>query len=134
MEGIDRSRSTCRLVTVTNELQNRITQKQSMYPPGFPRKVFAEVIGTYLLVFVGSGTAAMNAIDENKVSKLGASLASGFIVTVMIYAIGHISGAHMNPAVSLAFATVSHFPWKQVCLLYTILYFLYHSKTFGGFF
>jgi aquaporin NIP len=69
-------------------------------------------------VFVGSGTAAMNAIDENKVSKLGASLASGFIVTVMIYAIGHISGAHMNPAVSLAFATVSHFPWKQVCLIH----------------
>ncbi|CAJ2668981.1 unnamed protein product [Trifolium pratense] len=114
MEGMDRTRSTCRLVTVTNELQNRITQKQSMYPPGFPRKVFAEVIGTYLLVFVGSGTAAMNAIDENKVSKLGASLASGFIVTVMIYAIGHISGAHMNPAVSLAFATVNHFPWKQI--------------------
>jgi len=58
----------------------------------------------------------MNSIDENKVSKLGASLAGGFIVTVMIYAIGHISGAHMNPAVSLAFATVKHFPWKQVCL------------------
>lgn len=82
-------------------------------------QVFAEVIGTYLLVFVGSGSAAMNAIDENKVTKLGASLAGGFIVTVMIYAIGHISGAHMNPAVSLAFATITHFPWKQVCLLYT---------------
>lgn len=84
------------------------------------KQVLAEVIGTYLLVFVGSGSAAMNAIDENKVSKLGASMAGGFIVTVMIYAIGHISGAHMNPAVSLAFATVSHFPWKQVCLLVTI--------------
>ncbi|KEH21619.1 major intrinsic protein (MIP) family transporter [Medicago truncatula] len=114
MEEIDRSRSTSRLVTFTNELQNRITQKQSMYPLGFSKKVFAEVIGTYLLVFVGSGAAAMNSIDENKVSKLGASLAGGFIVTVMIYAIGHISGAHMNPAVSLAFATVKHFPWKQV--------------------
>ena len=77
------------------------------------------------MVFVGSGAAAMNSIDENKVSKLGASLAGGFIVTVMIYAIGHISGAHMNPAVSLAFATVKHFPWKQVCLYFEkILLFL----------
>lgn len=79
------------------------------------KQVFAEVIGTFLIVFVGSGGAALNAIDGNKVSKLAASLAGGFIVTVMIYSIGHISGAHMNPAVSLAFATVTHFPWKQVC-------------------
>ncbi|XP_054803250.1 aquaporin NIP2-1-like [Prosopis cineraria] len=86
------------------------------YPPGFLRKVLAEIIGTYLLVFVGSGAAALNAFDEQKISKLGASLAGGFIVIVMIYAIGHISGAHMNPAVSFAFAAVRHFPWKQVPL------------------
>ncbi|KAI9121484.1 hypothetical protein K1719_008517 [Acacia pycnantha] len=86
------------------------------YPPGFLRQVLAEIIGTYLLVFVGSGSAALNAYDEQKISKLGASLAGGFIVIVMIYAIGHISGAHMNPAVSLAFAAVKHFPWKQVPL------------------
>ncbi|XP_061347404.1 aquaporin NIP2-1-like [Gastrolobium bilobum] len=108
----------------TNEQQNPRTHNQSPYlslaklaqnyPPGFPRKVFAETIGTYLLVFVSSGSAALNAIDENRVSKLAASLAGGFIVTVMIYAIGHISGAHMNPAVSIAFATVRHFPWIQV--------------------
>lgn len=84
------------------------------YPPGFSRKVFAEVIGTFLLVFVGSGSAGLSAIDASKVSKLGASLAGGLIVTVMIYSIGHISGAHMNPAVSLAFAAVRHFPWPQV--------------------
>lgn len=77
-------------------------------------QVFAEVIGTFLLVFVGSGSAGLSTIDPTKVSKLGASLAGGFIVTVMIYSIGHISGAHMNPAVSLAFATVRHFPWPQV--------------------
>ncbi|KAF7802988.1 aquaporin NIP2-1-like [Senna tora] len=87
---------------------------QNYYPPGFFRKVLAEIIGTYLLVFVGSGSAAMSGIDEHKVSKLGASLAGGFIVIVMIYAIGHISGAHMNPAVSIAFAATTHFPWKQV--------------------
>ncbi|XP_052198088.1 aquaporin NIP2-1-like [Diospyros lotus] len=84
------------------------------YPPQFLRKVVAETIATYLLVFVTCGSAALSAIDEHKLSKLGASVAGGLIVTVMIYAVGHISGAHMNPAVTLAFAAVRHFPWKQV--------------------
>lgn len=84
------------------------------YPPGFLRKVIAEIIATYLLVFVTCGSAALSAYDEHRVSKLGASVAGGLIVTVMIYAVGHISGAHMNPAVTLAFAAVRHFPWKQV--------------------
>ncbi|CAI0388484.1 unnamed protein product [Linum tenue] len=84
------------------------------YPSGFLRKVLAEVIATYLLVFVTCGAAAISNSDEHRVSKLGASVAGGLIVTVMIYAVGHISGAHMNPAVTTAFAAVRHFPWKQV--------------------
>ncbi|XP_076937216.1 aquaporin NIP2-1-like [Bidens hawaiensis] len=88
--------------------------KVAYYPPGFSRKVVAEVVATFLLVFVTCGSAALATSDERKVSQLGASVAGGLIVTVMIYAVGHISGAHMNPAVTLAFATVGHFPWIQV--------------------
>ncbi|KAF8390203.1 hypothetical protein HHK36_024725 [Tetracentron sinense] len=84
------------------------------YPPGFLKKVVAEIIATFLLVFVTCGSAALSTSDEHRVSKLGASVAGGLIVTVMIYAVGHISGAHMNPAVTFAFAAVRHFPWKQV--------------------
>ncbi|XP_022740943.1 aquaporin NIP2-1-like [Durio zibethinus] len=87
---------------------------QKYYPPDFPRKVFAEIIATYLLVFVTCGSAAISSIDENKISRLGASIAGGLIVAQMIYAVGHVSGAHMNPAVSLAFAAVRYIPWKQV--------------------
>ncbi|KAM0044757.1 putative major intrinsic protein [Helianthus debilis subsp. tardiflorus] len=84
------------------------------YPPGFSRKVVAEVVATFLLVFVTCGAGALTTSDNRKVSQLGASVAGGLIVTVMIYAVGHISGAHMNPAVTLAFATAGHFPWIQV--------------------
>ncbi|XP_026460103.1 aquaporin NIP2-1-like [Papaver somniferum] len=84
------------------------------YPPGFLRKVLAELIATFLLVFVTCGSAALSSSDEGRISKLGASIAGGLIVTVMIYAVGHVSGAHMNPAVTCAFAAVRRFPWKQV--------------------
>ncbi|KAI3956240.1 hypothetical protein MKW92_008362 [Papaver armeniacum] len=65
------------------------------YPSGFLKKLIA----TFLLVFVTCGSAA---------------LTGGLIVMVMIYAVCHVSGAHMNPAVTCAFAAVRHFPWKQV--------------------
>ncbi|CAN4075496.1 unnamed protein product [Withania somnifera] len=91
---------------------------QEYYPSGFLKKVIAEIIATYLLVFVTCGAAAICASDEHKVSRLGASVAGGLIVTVMIYAVGHISGAHMNPAVTFAFAAVRHFPWRQVGFLF----------------
>ncbi|CAK9322660.1 unnamed protein product [Citrullus colocynthis] len=87
-----------------------------LYPPEFSRKLVAEVIATYLLVFVTCGAAALSVGHEREVSKLGASISGGLIVTVMIYAVGHISGAHMNPAVTFAFAAVRRFPWNQVPL------------------
>ncbi|KAI3835118.1 hypothetical protein MKX03_019744 [Papaver bracteatum] len=84
------------------------------YPPGFLKKVVAEMVATFLLVFATCGAAALSNSDERRLSKLGASIVGGLIVTVMIYAVGHVSGAHMNPAVTCAFAAVRHFPWKQV--------------------
>ncbi|PON67310.1 Major intrinsic protein [Trema orientale] len=103
-------------VSVQNQKSSNVFWRclEQHYPPGFLKKVVAEIIATYLMVFVTCGSAALSKSEEYKVSKLGASVAGGLIVTVMIYAVGHISGAHMNPAVTLAFAAVRHFPWKQV--------------------
>lgn len=100
-------------------------------------QVVAEMIATYMLVFVTCGSAALAASDEHKVSRLGASIAGGLVVTVMIYAVGHISGAHMNPAVTLAFAAVRHFPWKQVptaTLLRSPRSSIFVIMRLGGFF
>jgi aquaporin NIP len=58
----------------------------------------------------------VNEISKGKVTAVGISIAFGLVVTIMIYAVGHISGAHMNPAVTLAFAVAKHFPWTQVNL------------------
>ncbi|RZR91683.1 hypothetical protein BHM03_00019865, partial [Ensete ventricosum] len=94
---------------------------KEVFPPFLARKVLcrsttvvAEMIATFLLVFVTCGSAALSKSNPAVVSQLGASVAGGLIVTVMIYAVGHISGAHMNPAVTLAFAVARHFPWIQV--------------------
>jgi len=65
-------------------------------------------------VFGGCGALVVNAKSGGQVTHVGVALAFGLAITIMIYAVGHISGAHMNPAVTIAFATARHFPWKQV--------------------
>src|SRR2546423_302369 len=74
----------------------------------------AESIGTFGLVFAGCGAIMINDLSRGQVSHLGVGLVFGLIITVMIYAFGHISGAHFNPAVTLAFVLARHFPIKQL--------------------
>ncbi|CAM6085994.1 unnamed protein product [Calypogeia fissa] len=78
------------------------------------RKIGAEIISTFILVFTGCGAAVVDAKSHGVVTHVGVSLSFGIVIMVMVYAVGHISGAHMNPAVTIAFATVRHFPWKDV--------------------
>ena len=78
------------------------------------KKVYAEFIGTFALIFGGCGAIMANQISEGQVSHIGVSITFGLIVMVMIYATGHISGAHFNPAVTLAFAALGRFRWREV--------------------
>ena len=70
------------------------------------RRAAAECIGTFGLVFIAAGAAMTDDISGGSLGLVGNALASGLIVAAMIYATGHISGAHINPAVTLAFALV----------------------------
>ncbi|KAL8460738.1 hypothetical protein ACS0TY_032303 [Phlomoides rotata] len=80
----------------------------------FMQKIIAETLGTYFLIFAGCGAVLVNADKEKVVTLPGIAIVWGLVVMVMIYSVGHISGAHFNPAVTLAFASCKRFPWKQV--------------------
>ena len=74
------------------------------------KKLYAEFLGTFVLVLFGCGAAVL---AGNYIGVLGTSLAFGLALMVMIYAVGHISGGHFNPAVTLGLAAAGRFEWKQ---------------------
>jgi aquaporin NIP len=77
------------------------------------RALAAETVGTFALVFAGAGAIMVDA-KSHALGHVGVAISFGLVIMVMIYAVGHISGAHFNPAVSFAFALTRHFPWPRV--------------------
>lgn len=87
--------------------------------PEEARRFLAEFTGTFTLVFAGCGAIVVNTTSHGQLTHLGVALSFGLVIAAMIYAIGHISGAHMNPAVTLAFALTRHFPFVRAPLYWT---------------
>jgi len=103
---------------VTLSIEKDDTKDKASSAPYFTRefsqKLMAELLATYFLVFVGCGVITMNVDKNNPVGMPGIAIVWGAAVMVMVYSVGHISGAHINPAVTIAFATCKRFPWKEV--------------------
>jgi len=78
------------------------------------RRLFAELLGTFLLVLVAAGAPVVNAWSHGQVPLDAQVVAPALMVMAIIYFMGTISGAHLNPAVSISFALRGHFPWKRV--------------------
>jgi MIP family channel proteins len=76
------------------------------------RCLAAEAIGTFALVFAGCGAVMVDA-KTHQLGHVGVAIAFGLVIMFGIYAVGHISGAHFNPAVTFAFALTRHFPWRR---------------------
>ena len=76
------------------------------------RKYIAELLGTYALVFAGTGAIVINQETNGSITHVGIAITFGLIVMSMIYALGNVSGAHLNPAVSIAFAVAKKFDRK----------------------
>ncbi|MDA8057799.1 MAG: aquaporin [Actinomycetota bacterium] len=78
------------------------------------RRLFAEVLGTFLLVVVAAGAPVVDAVSHGQVPLDAQVVAPGLMVMAIIYFMGMVSGAHLNPAVTLSFAARGNFPWSRV--------------------
>ena len=78
------------------------------------QELIAEGVGTFILVFAGTGAIVVNTITDGALTHLGVSFVFGAVVAALIYTLGHISGAHFNPAVTLGFCSAGSFSRSKV--------------------
>ena len=80
--------------------------------PPLARALAAEAFGTFALVFAGAGAIMVDA-KTHELGHVGVAITFGLVIMAMIYAVGHVSGAHFNAAVTFSFALTRHFPWSR---------------------
>jgi MIP family channel proteins len=91
----------------------RAVQHVEASRPNLARRALSEELAAFALVFAGCGAAVADARYGGVLGAVGVGLVFGLVIMAMVYATGHLSGAHVNPAVTLAFALTRHFPGRE---------------------
>jgi aquaporin Z len=99
---------------VSSVEQSRIIRRNFLNSALEWRRLFAEVFGTFFLVLIAAGAGVVNTVVPGSVPRDAAVVAPGLMVMAIILFMGAVSGAHLNPAVSIGFAARGDFPWKRV--------------------
>src|ERR1700680_4511873 len=93
----------------------QIARERRFEDPAYEsRRLFAELLGTFMLVLAGAGAPVVEAISHGTIGRGAAVTVPGLTVMAVILFMGAVSGAHLNPAVSVAFAARGDFPWRRV--------------------
>jgi len=111
------SRLTVGLIVATGvvSLVSRfLFETQVSYSNSSMKRYLSEFLGTFALVFAGTGAIVINSASNGVIGHAGIALTFGLIVLAMIYTFGDVSGAHLNPAVTTAFAVARRLAWREV--------------------